>query len=168
MKINSKIFGFQFFLSGKKAVSSLEEAAKEHGGATMNLVTDELYSNVEGNEYIEIKTGKELNTLSIFIPDTCNVNEAADQNKLKFVVSTVLSRILKRYGEIPTIEKGLGSWFSDDLQQVVYDNLIIASVHPSKVFEDDIKFFINLAGFIKKEMSQEAVSINVNDALCLV
>lgn len=168
MKISSKIFNFQFFLSGKKPVENLEEAAKQYGGATMNLQTNELYSNVPGDEYIRVKCGKQKNTLSVFIPSTDNVNQGADPEKILKVLGKVYSKIFKRYGEIPTIEKGLGTWYSEDLQQVVYDNLVIVSVHPDIIGEDDIRFFIKLATFIKKEMAQEAVSITINEALCLV
>lgn len=106
--------------------------------------------------------------IHLFIPDTYNINEVAGKEKLKKVISTVIQKIYKKYEMVPTLEKGLGSWYSEELQQVVYDNLIIASVHLEDVSEDDIKFFIKLARFIKKEMRQEAVSITINEALALI
>ncbi len=168
MKIDSRKFNFSFFLSNKVKVNNLEEAAKKNGGATLNFETGELYSNIPGNEFIELKKDRELNTISLFIPDTYNINESAGKEKLKKIVSTVIQKVYKRYESVPTMEKGLGSWYSEELQQVVYDNLIIASVHIEDVSEEDIKFFIKLAGFIKKEMRQEAVSITINEALALI
>jgi len=38
-KIDSKKFNFSFFLSNKVKVNNLEEAAKQHGGATLNFDT---------------------------------------------------------------------------------------------------------------------------------
>lgn len=167
-KINSKMFYFSFFLSGRVEVNDLTQAAKKHGGATYNAETKEMYSNVAGNEFIELKKERELNTLSIFIPDTVDVNQHASKEHVKKVVSTVFQRIMKKYGDIPTVEHGLGSWYSNELHQVIFDNLIITSVHIEDVTESDVKFFISLAKYIKKEMRQEAVSININDALALV
>ena len=81
MKINSKLFNFDFFLSNKVKVADLNEAAKQNGGATLNMETGELYSNVEGNEFIQLKKDRELNTLSLFIPDTYNINNPAGEGQ---------------------------------------------------------------------------------------
>lgn len=167
MKINTSKFGFTFFLSGKKAVSNLEEAAKQYGGATLNLDTSEMYSNVPGSESIQLRKAHELNTLSVFIPSTDGTYEQADREKVKKVVSSVIQKIYRKYEAVPTIEKGLGSWQADD-GGIAYDNLIIASVHLENVSDADIRFFVSLGRFIKKEMTQEAVSLGINDALALV
>jgi uncharacterized membrane-anchored protein YjiN (DUF445 family) len=167
-RINSKVFGFSFFLSSRAKVDSLEQAAREHGGATKNYMTGELYSNIVGSDFIEVKTGRDLNTISLFIPDTISINQQASKEEVKRVISHVVQKIYRKYEEVPTIENGLGSWFSDELQEVVFDNLIITSVHIEDLTEDDINFFIQLAKYIKKEMKQEAVSININSALALI
>ena len=167
MKINTSKYGFNFFLSGKVPVTNLEQAAKQYGGATLNLDTDEMYSNIPGNQFIELNHGKELNTLLIFIPSTDGTYEQADKEKIKRVVSTVIQRVYRKYEAIPTIEKGLGSYQADD-GGLAYDNLIIASIHLETVTESDIRFFVKLGQYIKKELHQESVSIAINDALALV
>jgi len=168
MKINSKKFNFSYFLSDRKPVQNLDQAAREYGGATLNLDTGEQYSNIPGDEFIRLRPGRELNTLSVFVPDTYTVNQAADKELIKKVVSTVVQRIHKKYDFIAFPEKGLGSWWSEDKQEVVFDNLQIVNVYLENVTESDIEFFIGLAKYIKKEMKQEAVSIAINDALALV
>jgi hypothetical protein len=167
MKMNTSKYGFSFFLSGRVPVTNLEQAAKQYGGATHNFVTDEMYSNVPGSEFIDIRKGKQLNTLSVFIPSTDGTYEAADINKIKNVISTVISRIYKRYESVPTIEKGLGSWQAED-GGIAYDQLSIASVHIEDVTEADIKFFVRLGLYIKRELHQESVTLTINDALALV
>ena len=167
MKINTSKYGFNFFLSGKVKVSNLEEAAKQHGGATQNFDTDEMYSNIPDNQFIELKNGKELNTLSVFIPSTDGTYAAADRKKVKKVVSAVIQRVYRKYEAVPTIEKGLGSYQADD-GGIAYDNLIIASVHIEDVSESDIKFFVSLGKYIKRELHQESVSIGINTALALI
>lgn len=167
MKLNTSKYGFSFFLSGRVPVTDLEQAAKQYGGATWNHDTDEMYSNVPGNQFIGLRPGKELNTLSVFIPSTDNVYQAADREKIKKTVSTIVQRVYRRYEAVPTIEKGLGTWEADS-GEIVYDNLVITSVHLEDVSEADIKFFVSLGKYIKKEMRQEAISLGINDALALV
>lgn len=171
MKIDSKKFKFQFFLSDKIKVNDLDHAAKQYGGATHNIDTGEMFSNVPGSEFIDIKDGPELNTLSVYIPDTMSINEAISKEAHKEIVYEIVHRIYKQYGNrgiTPYFEKGLGTWYSDELQQVVYDNIIIASVHLERVTQADIKFFISLARFIKKQMKQEAVTVAINTAMGLI
>lgn len=161
-KINSNQFNFSFFLSNKKPVKSLESGAMENGGATYNKSTKELYSNIAGSDFIELSND---NKLSIFIPDTINVDEKINPLKYAYYIT---DQIQKKYNHINEIEYGLGSWYSDDLQKVVYDNLTIVSINLKKVTKEDINYFIKLANWIKKEMAQEAVTITINESLCLV
>jgi len=167
--INSKVFNFSFFLSNKVKVNNLEQAAKEHGGATHNLDTDEKYSNVEGNEFIKVYQNEmNVNTISLFIPDTVNVNGQASKEQIKKVFSYVVQKIFKKYQTEPRFENALGTWYSDELQTVVYDNIILVNTFLEDVTEADINFFVSLAKYIKKEMRQEAVSLNINSALALI
>lgn len=166
MKINSKLFNFSFFLSDKKPVNNLEESAKKYGGATKNLYTDEMYSNISGNDYISVNPVK--NHISLFIPDTYNCNEKASQKLIGEVILHCSQKIRERYKDIPRVEKAIGSWYSEDCQQVVYDNIILLNVFPDKLTITDINFFISLAEYVKKSMKQEGVSLAINSALAIV
>jgi hypothetical protein len=170
MIIDNKKFNFSFFLSDKIKVNDLDSAARQHGGATHNIDNNEMFSNVPGSEFINIKEG-ELNTLSVYIPDTMSINEVISKEKHQEIVYQIVHKVYDKYGSMgitPYYEKGLGSWYSEELQQVVYDNIIIASVHLEQVTQSDIKFFISLARFIKKQMKQEAVTVVINTALGLI
>ncbi len=170
MIIDSKRFDFKFFLSNKNEVSDLEKAAREYGGATKNIDTGETFSNVPGSEFISIKE-EELNILSVYIPDTMNVDQAISKEQHKAILYEIVHRLYKQYGSrryTPIYEKGLGSWYSEELQKVVYDNIIIASVELPEVKPKDIEFFIKLARFIKRRMKQEAVTVTINDSMGLV
>ena len=166
MKINSKLFNFSFFLSDKKSVNNLENAALQYGGSTHNLFTEEMYSNVAKNDFIEVDPIK--NTISLFIPDTYNISEKASQKLIGEVISNCALKIQSRYKTIPFIEKAIGSWFSEDLQTVVYDNIILLNTHMDKLSITDINFFISLAEYVKKSMKQEGVSLAINNALAIV
>lgn len=162
LKINSNKFNFQFFLSDNKAVESLETGAKTFGGATK--YNNGIYSNVEGTEYITLN--KDFNKLSIFIPNTMNVNQTTDNKKyiqyaVKYIRNNFNSNDLKFYNT-------KGSWYSEDMNQVVYDDITIISFESKEITEIDINKMVQLAQYIKYEMSQEGVSININSALAII
>lgn len=170
MKIDSRKFDFSFFLSNRTKVDDLDQAAKQYGGATRNIDTGETFSNIPGSEFIDVEKG-EVNTLSVYIPDTINTNEEINKELHQEILYEIVHKIFDKYGSrgyTPTYEKGLGSWYSEELQKVVYDNIIIASVDLERVETSDIKFFISLAKFIKRKMKQEGVTITINTAMAIV
>ena len=162
MLINSKKFNFSFFLSDKKRVNSLEEGARLYGGATQ--FNDGIYSNIEGNEFITINENK--NNISLFVPSTVNVNQKVNNsyyvnycyNKIKSLYS---NNNIKYYD-------AKGSWYSEDSQKVVIEDITIIALELNTITEVDIYNFIQLANWIKKEMRQEGVSIAINTALAIV
>lgn len=166
MKINSKLFPFSFFLSHRINVNSLEEGAKKYGGATKNIETGEIWSNVHKNEFIYIQPKN--NKVSVFIPSTNNINQE-NKELQKQVTSYIIKNLQAFYpNKNISFERALGSWYSHELNNVVYDNIIIASVTVDALTERDIRLFIRLAKYIKKEMFQESVTVTINNSLGLV
>ena len=161
MIINSKKFNFQFFLSSNKKVTSLEAGALENGGATK--YNNGIYSNIEGNSDIIINAN---NKLAIFIPDTINVNSKTDNSKyIEYAVKYIQNNF---NNDNIVYYKTVGSWYSEDLQKVVYDNITIISFESENITESNINSMVTLAKYIKNEMSQEGVSININSALAII
>lgn len=162
MKLNSKKFNFNFFLGGIKKVESLRAGALKNGGATK--FENGIYSNIEKDEYININ--KDNNKISLFIPDTTDVDNKTDNTKyIEFCVNQLQNLYnnanLKYYNT-------QGSWYSEDLKKVVYDDITILTLQLDTITEKDIENFIDLANWIKIEMRQEGVSISINDALAIV
>ena len=162
LKINSKKFHFNFFLSDRKRVNSLEEGARLYGGATQ--FNDGIYSNIPGNEYITINKNK--NNISLFVPSTIDINKYIDN---KYFVTYCYNKIDSLYSNnnIKYYDTK-GSWYSDDLQKIVIENITIITLKLHTITEADIINFINLATWIKQEMRQEGVSIAINSALAIV
>jgi hypothetical protein len=99
------------------------------------------------------------------------ISTTISKEQHKQILYEVANRLYIQYssiGHTPIYEKGLGSWYSEELQMVVYDNIIIASLELSEVKTKDIQFFIKLARFIKRQMKQEAVTVTINDSMGLV
>ena len=161
-KINSRKFNFDFFLGGRQKVKSLQEGAKLFGGATK--FDDGIYSNIENSEYIQIK--EKNNEISIFVPSTLSINQKINNEYYnKYAIN-----YLTRYYDISELKyyATKGSWYSEDLQQVVIEDITIITLRKDVLNELDIEIFINLANWIKQEMKQEGVSIAINSALAII
>ena len=162
LKINSKQFNFQFFLSNRKKVNSLKEGAIKYGGATK--FDDAIYSNIAGNEYITLNETN--NIISLFVPSTANVNNYINN---KYYVNYCYNKLESLYSNNnKKYYDTRGSWFSEDLQKVVIENVTIITLELNTITEADIINFIELATWIKQEMQQEGVSIAINAALAIV
>lgn len=161
MKINSNLFNFNFFLSGKKKVDNLEQGAKENGGATK--FSDAVYSNYSKDEYIRVNNTN--NTISILIPSTIDVNTNIDNEEYVIKYNSIIKN---QYNSSDTVYYNTkGSWYSEDLNTVIVEDITIISINLKKVTIKDILFFKDLALQVKKDMNQEGVSIIINDALCI-
>lgn len=160
MIINSSLFPFSFFLSNRIKVKSLQAGAKKHGGATQ--FEDAIYSNIAGNNNIKINNNN--NTISIFIPSTIDISQKMDNGEFVQYSENYLMRF---FGNTYTYNSQ-GSWYSDELKQVIIEDITIIQVALNKVTEQDINIFVSLAKHIKQEMSQEGVSIAINNSLAIV
>ena len=162
LKINSKQFNFQFFLSNRKKVNSLKEGAIKYGGATK--FDDAIYSNIAGNEYITLNETN--NIISLFVPSTANVNNYINN---KYYVNYCYNKLQNLYNNNNIkYYNTKGSWWSNDKNDIVKEDITIITVNMETITENDIYNFIQLANWIKQEMSQEGVSISINSALAIV
>ena len=161
MLLNSKKFKqISFFLANRKEVNSLEEGAKLYGGAT--LLDGRFYSNYDDGSYIKLLEGK--NSISIIIPSTLDADTEIDNSEY---VAKYLSILNKEYEKI-TVSNSMGSWYSDDLNKVIIEKNTIITINSKNLSVEDINNILNIGILIREDMRQEAVSILVNDSLCIV
>ena len=162
INVNS-LKGIEFFLGGIEKVDSLEIGAKKNGGAT--LFKNGVYSNYDnGKNNIIIDSKK--NTISIIIPSTIDADK--EINNKKYV--EYYSSIIKNYAKFKNVffYNSCGSWFSDNLNKVIIEKNTIITIEVNDLTIKDIMFMINLGKIVKKDMTQEAISVIINNALCLV
>ena len=156
--IVENIFKGSFILDSRVPVESLETGAIAHGGATQ--INDFIFSNIDNGLPIEIQ---EINTYGIIVPTTINVNEVINNREYLEYVDRKMSIIADT--EIYT---GAGSWYSEDLGEVIIENnnivTFITDMDPSVVLQYMRLIALNL----KDMMSQEGISILVNDGLVIV
>jgi hypothetical protein len=163
MLLNSNLFNqISFFLSGKTIVNSLESGAKLYGGATK--IENVIYSNIEGDNNIKINENN--NSISLFIPSTLNTDTEVDS---KEYVTKYFNSIDKHFNNATLfLHNASGSWFSDDLQKIVIEDIVLIEVVSNTLSQSDINFMLNLGLNVKRDMNQESVSVSINDSLCLV
>jgi hypothetical protein len=163
-KIDLSNKGFQFFLAGNTKVANLEEGAIKFGGATK--IGNEVYSNIENGNFVEVT---DKNVLKVFVPSTTDVNKSASSDIVKQnldFAQKVFTKVIQ--GENLTITQTKGSWYSEDNKKVVVEDIYIVSIDVNEVTDIDIEILYKLAEKIKANMSQEGVSIMINQALAIV
>ena len=160
---NNKFNQITFFLSGNVEVKDLRTGAIAHGGATeFNGIP---YSNVEGSSYFTVNESEE-NVIRILVPTTVNVDQQINN---KSFVDKYLSMVRNNYNfkDIKTYNT-VGSWYSEELQKVVYDYSTVIEISMKKIDENIINYFLDMGLKIKSDMTQEAVSVFINKSLAIV
>lgn len=152
---------FDFFLGGKIKVNNLSSGAKLYGGATK--FDNEVYSNVETDNNIKLYSEK-YNRVSLVVPSTTEVDNVVDNMSY---VTKYFNQLVTKYDKIELM-KTQGSWYSDDLCKTVIEDVTLITIISKNISESDIVYFKSLAEEIKFDMSQEGVSIFINDSLAIV
>jgi hypothetical protein len=146
-----------------------EETIKRNGGLT--VIGDVLYSNYCKDDYIRINRA-ELNCIRLYIPTTTNVNEKADREQIQEVIRQYSYYMNECFGAYPVLKSAYGSWYSEDLKEIVRERILILEVNTvlNSRYESLMKIqrVVNVARRLRDEMSQECVSVQVNDSLLLV
>ena len=98
------------------------------------------------------------NKVSIYVPSTVNVNQRT--NNKKQVMDTIKKMSLLFGGA--TSYKCTGGWVADSGDIVTEQVNIVYSFCDKKSLQDNLSKVINICQQIKKDMAQEAVTLEVN------
>ena len=156
MKLNvTRIFEGCFNLSEKRIVNSLEEGARLYGGATK--IGEVIYSNYNESNEFEIKEYD--NTVGVIVPGTLDVDTKIDNFKFVNQVLEMLGNRLVQNVEIQ------GAWTMENGDVVIENNNML--LFDSTNIVEDLELLKGIAEYLKVAMSQEAISIIVNDSLAI-
>lgn len=152
------IFRDSFILNSRTTVESLEAGARLYGGATQ--LGFFIHSNIDTGYPIELGA---MNTYGIIVPTTINVNEVINNREYLEYVDRKLNIIADT-----DIFTGAGSWYSEELNEVIIEknNIVImeTDMEPSVVLQ-----YLRLVALnLKDMMTQEGISIIVNNGLVIV
>ena len=153
-----KLFGENtFYLANRIQVESLEDGAVQYGGAT--LINGKIYSNINESEELNLNM---KNTVGILVPSTMDININIDNKKYVEEVEAVL----KDFGKTISKFDSKGSWYSDTEGVVVEENTIVTFESNGNPF--DLQLLKYLAEKLKIDMSQEAITIILNDGIAII
>ena len=145
-----------FYLMNSKQIKEEEITS----GATK--FNGQWVTNYQESDIIEIK---ENNELSIYVPSTIDVNKINEQFEL--LTKNTENMLQKEFDTIVKRIDTKGAWKSE--QGLVFEDINILSINANyEKFESTLEYFINLAEKFKKDLSQEGISIGINDGLMII
>lgn len=122
-------------------------------------------------EYMQDKTKRLLqglynldHNIKLYIPSTQDINKTTDNSKQ-------VKKALELFGGLfggATEYQALGSWVSDKLGLVVEKVTIVESYATAEQVESGLETVIKHGQKIKKEMNQEAVSLEYDNKLYFI
>lgn len=96
--------------------------------------------------------------VAIYVPSTINVNEETDN-------TAQVIRIIRRLSELfggATASDAVGGWVAEDGQTVIEKVKIVYSFCTSDQLKEHISTIIAICEELKTEMSQEAITLEIN------
>lgn len=96
--------------------------------------------------------------VAIYVPSTINVNEETDN-------TAQVIRIIRRLSELfggATASDAVGGWVAEDGQTVIEKVKIVYSFCTSDQLKENISTIIEICEELKNEMSQEAITLEIN------
>lgn len=102
--------------------------------------------------------------VKIYVPSTMDVNNAIDST---FFVNEIKKFLSNLFGGC-TAYNGSGAWYSDDLKSVVNEQVTIIQAFTSDLNNEQIDNVITACTWLKQEMKQECISMEVNGKLYFV
>ena len=120
------------------------------------------YTNYNETNEIDVNA---INQISIYVPSTVDVDKINEQFEL-LTIDTA-NMLQKEFNTNVERIDTKGAWMSEN--GLVFEDINILSIDTSfKEFESTLKYFINLAEKFKKDLSQEGISIGINDGLMII
>ena len=106
------------------------------------------------------------NKISIYVPSTIDVNKV----NLNFenLTQNTIDKLKKDFNTDVQRYNTQGAWKSED-GNIVYENINILTIDTTEEnFENTLNYFISLAKQFKKDLSQEGISIGINNGLLII
>lgn len=123
----------------------------------------------------EVTLQERINTLlgtgltekvSIYVPSTTQASKEATALQV-LMTDFVSEQMAKMFGGF-TRHEAIGGWVSE-VEGLISENVTVVSAMASKIdLHDNLEKVVLIAEYVKSEMSQEAVSVEVNGTLFFV
>jgi hypothetical protein len=116
-------------------------------------------------EASEINVEK-YNKISIYVPSTINVNKVNPD--FENLTQDTIKKLQENFNTDVQRYNTQGAWKAED-GEIVYENINILTIGTTEEnFESTLNYFISLAEQFKKDLSQEGISIGINNGLLII
>ena len=106
------------------------------------------------------------NKISIYVPSTIDVNKV--NSNFENLTQNTIDKHKKDFNTDVQRYNTQGAWKSED-GNIVYENINILTIEEiEENFENTLNYFISLANQFKKDLSQEGISIGINEGLLII
>ena len=100
----------------------------------------------------------------IYVPATINVNEQIDNSEY---VERVIKQLATMFGGA-TASQAVGGWVCESGEVVLENTTIVYSFCTEKDLQERISDVLSICNELKLELSQEAISLEINGQLAFV
>lgn len=116
-------------------------------------------------EATEINVQKR-NKISIYVPSTIDVNKV--NPNFENLTQDTIKKLQENFNKNVQRYNTQGAWKSED-GNIVYEDINILTIDATEEnFEGTLRYFVQLAKQFKKDLSQEGISIGINDGLLII
>ena len=106
------------------------------------------------------------NKISIYVPSTIDVNKV--NPNFENLTQDTIDKLKKDFNKDIQRYNTQGAWKSED-GNIVYEDINILTIDATEEnFENTLNYFISLAKQFKKDLSQEGISIGINEGLLII
>ena len=106
------------------------------------------------------------NKISIYVPSTIDVNKV--NSNFENLTQDTIKKLQENFNKNVQRYSTQGAWKSEN-GNIVYENINILTIEETEEnFEGTLRYFIQLANQFKKDLSQEGISIGINEGLLII
>lgn len=106
------------------------------------------------------------NKISIYVPSTIDVNKV--NSNFENLTQNTIDKLKKDFNTDVQRYNTQGAWKTED-GNIVYEDINILTIDATEEnFENTLNYFISLAKQFKKDLSQEGISIGINNGLLII
>lgn len=103
-------------------------------------------------------------SVTIYVPSTFNVTTII--NPIKYI-NYICENLSALFGGA-TATDGAGYWVTDDKEDLIKESVTLVKAFSGKLSNEDIDSVIDLCSWLKTEMKQECISLEINGKLYFV
>ena len=146
-----------YYLANNKTIN------KEDIDVGATLFDGEWITNLTESSEINVQ---KRNKISIYVPSTIDVNKV--NSNFENLTQNTIDKLKKDFDTDVQRYNTQGAWKSED-GNIVYEDINILTIEETEDnFENTLSYFIQLAKQFKKDLSQEGISIGINEGLLII